>query len=41
VPDVEKIGRMIGWKPVTPLNQTIDQIIEYERVRLDREREKA
>jgi UDP-glucose 4-epimerase len=41
VPDVEKIGRVIGWKPVTPLNQTIDQIIEYERVRLDREREKA
>lgn len=41
VPDVSKIGRLIGWKPVTQLNQTIDQIIEYERVRLDREREKA
>ncbi|MCC7207183.1 MAG: GDP-mannose 4,6-dehydratase [Anaerolineae bacterium] len=41
VPDVGKIGRLIGWKPVTPLGQTIDQIIEYERVRLDREREKA
>ncbi len=41
VPDVSKIERLIGWKPVTPLNQTIDQIIDYERVRLDREREKA
>lgn len=41
VPDVAKIGRLIGWQPVTPLNQTIDQIIAYEKVRLGREREIA
>lgn len=31
VPNIEKIGRFIGWKPTTPLDQTIDQIVDYFR----------
>ena len=38
VPDISKIGRLIGWKPTTPLETTIEQIIEYQRGRLNREK---
>ncbi|QPC82757.1 GDP-mannose 4,6-dehydratase [Phototrophicus methaneseepsis] len=31
VPSVEKIGRLVGWEPMTPLDDTIDQIIAYYR----------
>jgi UDP-glucose 4-epimerase len=31
VPSIDKIGRVVGWEPSTPLNDTIDQIIEYYR----------
>lgn len=31
VPSVEKIHRVTGWQPSTPLDQTIDQIISYYR----------
>ncbi len=31
VPSIAKIGRLIGWEPKTPLNETIDQIISYYR----------
>lgn len=31
VPSVDKIGRIVGWEPSTPLNDTIDQIINYYR----------
>ena len=31
LPSVEKIGRVIGWQPTTPLDQTIDQIVAYFR----------
>jgi nucleoside-diphosphate-sugar epimerase len=34
VPDVSKIKRAIGWEPITPLDETIDQIIAYQRARL-------
>jgi UDP-glucose 4-epimerase len=29
VPDTSKIGAAIGWRPTTPLDETIDQIIAY------------
>lgn len=29
VPDTDKIRAAIGWRPTTPLNDTIDQIIRY------------
>ncbi len=29
VPSIEKIAKYTGWKPTTPLNETIDQIIAY------------
>ena len=29
VPDTDKIREAIGWRPTTPLNDTIDQIIRY------------
>lgn len=29
VPSIDKINSAIGWQPSTPLDQTIDQIIEY------------
>jgi UDP-glucose 4-epimerase len=38
VPDISKIGRLIGWKPTTPLEATIEQIIEYQQGRLNREK---
>lgn len=31
VPGIDKIGDMVGWKPTTNLEETIDQIIEYYR----------
>jgi UDP-glucose 4-epimerase len=36
VPDVSKIRQTIGWEPTTPLDETIDQIIAYQRTRLKR-----
>jgi len=39
VPDVSKIHRTIGWQPVTPLNETIDQIIVYQQARLKGEKQ--
>jgi UDP-glucose 4-epimerase len=35
VPSIEKIGTFVGWEPMTPLNQTLDQIIAYYRERQD------
>ncbi len=29
VPSIDKIHKAIGWQPVTPLDETIDQIIAY------------
>ena len=34
VPDISKIERLIGWKPTTNLETTIDQIIAYQKPRL-------
>jgi UDP-glucose 4-epimerase len=34
VPDVSKIKRIIGWEPVASLDETIDQIIAYQKARL-------
>src|SRR5438105_7408583 len=34
IPDVAKIKRAISWEPTTPLDETIDQIIAYQRARL-------
>ncbi|MDX2162282.1 MAG: GDP-mannose 4,6-dehydratase [bacterium] len=31
VPSLEKVRRLIGWEPTTPLDETIDQIVEYQR----------
>lgn len=31
VPSLDKIKRVIGWQPTTPLDMTIDQIIGYHR----------
>ncbi|MDQ7025879.1 MAG: GDP-mannose 4,6-dehydratase [Anaerolineae bacterium] len=31
VPSIDKIGRIVDWKPSTALNDTIDQIIAYYR----------
>jgi UDP-glucose 4-epimerase len=31
IPDISKIGRYTGWEPMTPLDTTIDQIIDYYR----------
>lgn len=31
VPSIEKIQRVIGWQPTTTLDETIDQIIAYQR----------
>lgn len=29
VPSIDKVNQAIGWNPTTPLDETIDQIIEY------------
>ncbi len=34
IPDIQKLKRVIGWQPSTPLNETIDQIITYQRARI-------
>jgi len=34
VPSIEKIKRLIGWEPTTTLDETIDQIIDYQRKEL-------
>lgn len=34
VPDISKIRACIGWQPTTPLIETIDQIIAYQKMRL-------
>ncbi len=34
VPDVGKIKQTIGWEPTTLLDETIDQIITYQKGRL-------
>jgi UDP-glucose 4-epimerase len=34
IPDIGKLNRVIGWSPTTPLDETIDQIIAYQRNRL-------
>jgi UDP-glucose 4-epimerase len=34
VPDVGKIKQVTGWEPVTSLDETIDQIIAYQKSRL-------
>lgn len=31
VPDIAKIKRFIGWEPITPLDETIRQVIDYYR----------
>lgn len=31
VPSLDKIERVVGWQPTTPLNDTIDQIIAYHQ----------
>src|SRR5713226_6376448 len=36
VPSLEKIGRLIGYKPKTPLDQIIQKVVQYERARLER-----
>jgi UDP-glucose 4-epimerase len=33
VPSTDKLHQFTGWQPVTPLDETIDQIIEYYRER--------
>jgi UDP-glucose 4-epimerase len=35
VPDNSKINRVIGWQPTTPLDDTIDQILQYQRHLID------
>jgi UDP-glucose 4-epimerase len=35
VPDITKINKTIGWSPTTHLDETIDQIIAYQRPRLN------
>ncbi len=34
VPDITKIKNLLGWSPTTHLDETIDQIIAYQRPRL-------
>jgi UDP-glucose 4-epimerase len=36
VPDISKINRLAGWKPTSTLDETIDQIIAYQKPRLDK-----
>ncbi len=41
VPDISKIRQTIGWEPITPLDETIDQIIAYQKGRLKGARQSA
>jgi UDP-glucose 4-epimerase len=34
IPDIQKIKQYTSWEPTTPLDETIDQIIAYQRTRL-------
>lgn len=34
VPSIEKIDRLVGWQPTTSLEETIQQILDYERKEL-------
>lgn len=34
VPNLDKIKRQIGWQPTLSLDETIDQIVEYERTQM-------
>lgn len=34
VPSLAKIGKAVGWEPTTPLQATIDQIIDYYKERI-------
>ncbi len=34
IPSLEKIERLTGWKPTTPLDDTIRQILDYQRKEL-------
>jgi UDP-glucose 4-epimerase len=36
VPSIEKIGKLIGYRPKTSLNEIIHKVAEYERARLAR-----
>ncbi len=36
IPDLRKIRESIGWEPTTPLDETIDQIIAYQKPRVAR-----
>jgi UDP-glucose 4-epimerase len=36
IPDVSKINRLTDWKPTSTLDETIDQIIGYQKSRLDK-----
>ncbi len=38
VPCIEKIGNAIGWRPSTPLETTVDQIIDHLRTEMTRSR---
>lgn len=38
VPCIEKIGNAIGWRPSTPLETTVDQIIDHLRAEMTRSR---
>jgi len=31
VPDITKIGRLIGWRPSTPLRRTLERITAWAR----------
>ena len=31
VPDIRKIGRLVGWTPQIPLAETLEQVVAYER----------
>lgn len=33
VPDISKIRRTVGWQPTIPLDETLQQVIEYYRAR--------
>jgi UDP-glucose 4-epimerase len=36
VPSLEKIGRLIGFKPKTRLDQIIEKVVEFQRSQLER-----
>jgi nucleoside-diphosphate-sugar epimerase len=38
VPDISKIGELIGYKPAYTLDETLSSVIEHERSRIPHER---